>query len=193
MSYDFHLFKPVEGAETLETARVTLETETEELNPGLPDARKEQQKRQNAALLQMVNHTLEIFSFDYAEIARASGSSETDARTRFRHLELNGPKDGNGIQITLADDTASITVPYWHTGDRAKPVLDEVWQYLLVLERRSGFLTYDPQLERVLRLDSDLPEVVERYRAVADRLPEIAARKLDERRLPIRRPWWKFW
>lgn len=193
MSYDFHLFRPVEGVENLETVRVTLETETEELNPGLPDPLKEQQKRQNAALLQMVNRNLEIFSFDYAEIARASGISETDARTRFRHLELNGPEDGNGIQITLADDTASITVPYWHTGDRAKPVLDEVWQYLLVLERRSGLLTYDPQLERVLRLDSDLPEVVERYRAVADRLPEIAARKLDERRLPTRRPWWKFW
>jgi hypothetical protein len=40
------------------------------------------------------------------------GITEDEARVRFRHIELNGADDGNGIQITLSDDTADITVPY---------------------------------------------------------------------------------
>jgi hypothetical protein len=39
---------------------------------------------------------------------------EDEARVRYRHVELNGPENGNGIQITLYDDNASITIPYWH-------------------------------------------------------------------------------
>jgi hypothetical protein len=193
MSYDLHLFRPVAGVELLETARASLETESEELNVGPPVPEKEQQKRQNAALLQIVNPDLEIYPFDYAGIARTSGCSEAEARVRYRHLELNGAEDGNGIQVTLWDDTVSITVPYWHGGAGAEPVLAEIWNYLRVLEVRAGFRTYDPQLERVLALAADLSAVVGQYRAVADRLPEIAAKKLEEFPLPVQRPWWKFW
>jgi hypothetical protein len=193
MSYDFHLFRPMTGVDPLETARASLEVESDELNPGPPVPEKEQRKSQNVQLLRTVNPGLEMHPFDFAVIARRIGCSEAEARARYRHLELNGPEDGNGIQITLADDTISITVPYWHGNDRAEPVLAEVWSYLGILEQGGGFRTFDPQLERLLVLGSDLPLVVGQYRSVADRLPEIVANSLAQPPASAKRPWWKLW
>ena len=193
MSYDLHLFRPAPGTELLETARASSGEDAEELNPGPVVPEKEQQKRQNAALLQIANSQLEIFPFDYRAIARSLGCSEAEAKIRFRHLELNSPEDGNGIQITLADDTVSITVPYCHHGDGAEPVLKEVWKYLQVLERWAGFRSYDPQLDKVLDLERDLAAALAQYRSVADRLPAVAAERLEQFQLPPERPWWKFW
>lgn len=169
MSYDLHLFKPESGVEPVETIERLFEDdeESEEINIGSPVPEKEQRKRALAQVLINLNPKLEIFEFGFNELAEMDGITENEAREKYRHLELNGAEDGNGIQITLLDDTADITVPYWHEGDAAKQTFQEIWSYLTLLEKEGNFVTYDPQLEKILNLSADSPSVVETYKSVA--------------------------
>lgn len=167
MSYDLYLFKPKAGIDPLETFDELFSEESDEINPGLPSPEKESRKRSIADALINLNPQLEIFSFGFRELAEMDGISEDKAKIKYRHLELNGADDGNGIQITLYDDSAEITVPYWHSGEKAQQVFNEIWSYLQVIENEAGFITYDPQLEMILNLATDLPEAVEIYARVA--------------------------
>ena len=167
MSYDLYLFKPKEGVDPLETVDELFSEESDEINPGLPNAEKESRKCSIADALINLNPQLEIFPFGFRELAEMEGISEDEAKIKFRHLELNGADDGNGIQITLYDDAADVTVPYWHSGSGTEKVFDEIWSYLKVIENKSAFVTYDPQLEKILNLSMDLPEVIEIYKSVA--------------------------
>ena len=189
MSYDIHLVRRGSFACYLEWES-TLQNEAQEINPGLPNLAKEQQKERLAALLRETNPVLEPFEFGFAAIAESQGISEEEARIRWRHIELNGPDDGNGIQITLYDDTADITVPYWHQDDAATVVFEEIWRYLHIFETSGQFLAADPQLQRFLDLSIDQPAVVARYTAVVAKMPEIIA---DIESRPKPKPWWKFW
>src|SRR5262249_1425262 len=130
LSYDLYLMRIPSGADPIACFEELLEREEdEELNPGDPVPEKEEKKRAIARALMEVGPELEVFRFDYAEIAQITDTSEAEARHRHRHLELNGPDEGPGIQITLFDDTASITLPYWHSGDKARQVWHKLWGY----------------------------------------------------------------
>ncbi len=97
-------------------------------------------------------------------------------------------EDGTGIQITLYDDTALLTIPYWHKGDKARTVWQEAWQYLQCLESQGGFSIYDPQLERMLNLISDLEEVLKGY-SWGVGASEQAVMEMTK----PKKPWWHFW
>jgi len=170
MSYDLHLFKPESGVDPLEAIERLFEDdeESEEINVGAPVPEKELRKRALAQVLINLKPKLEVFEFGFKELAETDGITEDEAREKYRHLELNGAEDGNGIQITLLDDTADITVPYWHKGDAAKETFQEIWSYLTLLEKEGGFVTYDPQLEKILNLSADLPLAIETYESVAN-------------------------
>lgn len=188
MSYDFFLFRPKNGDDPVALARRLLDEADDALNPGKPDDDKEERKQSLAAALVAVNPALEVYPFDHAAIARKEGMTVKEARRRWRHLELNGPEDGNGIQIALYDDTADLTVPYWHHGEDARRTVWEVWRYLEVLEREGGFVTYDPQLERVLDLGTDLDAVLAGYARGTAHLSRAVLQAGSRKR-----PWWKFW
>jgi hypothetical protein len=66
MSYDFHLFRLKPGVDPLELAQASYADETDEPNPGPPVPEKEQQKRQNAILLQLANSALTIYPLSIA-------------------------------------------------------------------------------------------------------------------------------
>ena len=85
------------------------------------------------------NPQLKVFQFDHAAVAKSQKISEELASIRFRRLELNGPEENcNGIQITLFDDEASVTVPFSHEGDKAADTFREIWSYLEVISREAG-------------------------------------------------------
>ena len=169
-------------------ARAFLEAQSEDINPGPVVRLKEAKKRQLADVLMKVNPRLEQLAFGYAEIAAQYGITEDEARTRYRHIELNGPDDGNGIQLTISDDTADLTVPYWHQPEAATAVFGEIWTYLKILEREGGFWVYDPQLDKILDLAADQEAVLTRYGRVVAQMPQMVA----ESSL-VKKPWWKFW
>ena len=127
--------------------------------------------------------------FDYAAVAKSLKTTEEEARRQFRHIELNTPEDGNGIQITIEDDSATITVPYWHQGEGATDAFDEIRRYARVFETEAGYIAYDPQLEKQLDLSNDLAEMTDAYTDVSSDLESIVA-AVGER--PTK-PWWKFW
>jgi hypothetical protein len=116
MSYDFHLFRPRAG----EDPYVTAQRYSDEFADSPPDPQKEALKRRVADALIAHNPKLEVFQFGYEQIAEFEKITVEQARIKYRHLELNGSEEGtNGIQITLSDDEASVTVPFWHEGDKA--------------------------------------------------------------------------
>lgn len=190
MSYDLHIASR-ESIENELAAVDEYDPEAEVLNPGRPVAEIEAKKRELADRIRSANPQLQPFEFDFREVAEFLGSSEEEARLRYRHIELNGADDGNGIQVTIYDDHVGITVPYWHSGDAARAVIDEIWRYLQIIEQATGYVTYDGQVGKVLGLSVDKPEVLRAYIGVIDRLPEIiASAEFDHTGL---KPWWKFW
>jgi hypothetical protein len=190
MSYDLWLFPKREGESPESTARVLLADESQELNPGPAVPEKEQRKEALKRALQAVNPQLEQFPFGYQEIAEFEGITLAEAKRRHRHIELNGPDNGNGIQITLFDDSVSITVPYWHRGEAAQLVFREIAQYINAIQATTGYLTYDSQLERVIdpAMDTDMEEAIAGYTATVHKLLGAGPGKTTRKK-----PWWKLW
>jgi hypothetical protein len=163
MSYDFRLFLPQSGVDALVTAQV----EPRESGPPVPA--KEARKRAIVEALMKADPALEVFQFGFDEIAKSQNIRVDEAKVRFRHLELNGPEDGPGIQITLFDDDASLTVPYWHTDKKAKAVFAQIWEYLKVIQRVAGYQIYDPQMECIMDSESTLERAAKCYERVSQR------------------------
>ena len=173
MSYDLHLLRLSATADPLAEAQAIVSKEEEDINPGPPIQEKEERKRRLAALLIQKNPSFEPFQFGFTEIAKKYNWTDAEARMRFRHIELNEPDGSNGIQITLYDDKVDITVPYWHQPETAESVFAEIWRYLEILVCNGNFAVYDPQLDRLLDLASDQPEVLCRYGGVVAKVPDI--------------------
>ncbi|MER7539554.1 hypothetical protein ABTX77_32950 [Streptomyces sp. NPDC097704] len=55
-----------------------------------------------------------------------------------------------GIDLSVFGDEVSITVPYWHTGDRAATVLGKLFALSALVEKETGLTAYDPQVEMAL-------------------------------------------
>ncbi len=185
MSYDFRLFQRKAGEDPL----VTAHADSDGLPTTPPDPQKEALKHRVADALIARNPRLEIFQFDYDAVAKTLRVSVEDARLKYRHLELNGPSDGtNGIQITLFDNEASVTVPFWHDGDKAADTFREIWNCLEIISREAGYLIYDPQVDQIIEPSAGFDAALARYtgtvRQMRQKLPRGSAEK---------KPWWKFW
>jgi len=185
MSYDFQLFKRKSGENPHETGRAGPDG----LPSTPPEPQKEALKRKVADALIAHNSQLEVFQFDYAAIAKSQKITEEQARIKFRYLELNGPEeDCNGIQITLFDDEASVKIPFWHEDNGVAEIFREVWSYLEIISRETGYLIYDPQIDRVIEPSAGFDDALACY---------SRARREIRKTLPMnssgRRPWWRFW
>ncbi|HIC87842.1 MAG TPA: hypothetical protein EYP04_00315 [Anaerolineae bacterium] len=168
MTYDLHAFRPTPGRDPIPVARRLLAEQEQgaDINPGPLDPAAERVKKRLADALRRAVPELQVFSFDFSLIAQAQGISIDEAKRRYRHLELNAPDDGSGIQIILYDDRAELHVPYWHGGEEAEEVFREVWTCLGTLQEERRYAIYDPQLDRILDLDADFDDVVARYEDV---------------------------
>jgi len=185
MSYDFVLFKPRDDEDPL----VTAQRDSQGFSSSPPDPQKEALKRRVADAL--INHDpkLAVFEFRYDQIAKLEKTSVEEARLKYRHLELNGPEDdGKGIQITLFDDEASVTVPFWHAGTRAEDVFREIWNYLKIIAREAGYVIYDPQIDRIIDPAKGFDESLACYTGVMSRMHDSPPPSFQEKK-----PWWKFW
>ena len=188
MSYDLQLFEPPPGTDPLVAARAALDVDIESVNPGPVDSKREAWKEVLASALLAADPVLERFRFDYPEIAKLRGLSEEEARREFRHIELNAPENGNGLQIQLFDKTVSVAIPYWHRGEKAETTWSEIWKCLQVCRDTGGLAVYDPQLDRVLDLENDRDAVLQMY-AQGMQFTDSVARGAET----PPKPWWKFW
>jgi hypothetical protein len=183
MSYDFRLCLPQAGRSREEIATA----DEEELGVTEPVPAKEERKKRVLVALKAINPALEPFAFGFEEIAKVDRIPVEDAKKKYRHIELNGPEEeANGIQIMLFDDEASVTLPYWHQGAKARRVFEEIWTYLKIIESEGGFFTHDPQIGRVIDLKTDFEACLSHY----DRVSSGAAKRITT--TPQKR-WWEFW
>jgi hypothetical protein len=171
VSYDLYAIPVLPAEDPADAFDVLMAAEEDEATTWTDDqiARAEQL----AARLQALNPRLERFVFDYPEIAKTLGVTEAEARAQRRHIELNTPDGDNPIQVAIEADHASLTVPYWYTGDRARATMREALSYLSVLAREAGWTVFDPQIERVLDLTRDLDEVVSAYEVGSRHVAEL--------------------
>lgn len=82
--------------------------------------------------------------------------------------QLVDPEDG--VEIKLYVDHVAVTVPFWHSGDRAEHVLRRVFDYLTTAREITAFAVYDPQLDAALKPPSGLSRALERYTGAARKL-----------------------
>ena len=85
-------------------------------------------------------------------------------------MKLNGPEEnGNGIEITLFDDEASVRVCFGHEGDQAADTFREIWRYLEIISRETGYLVYDPQIDFVVDPSAGFEDSLACYAAMQQR------------------------
>jgi hypothetical protein len=166
VSYGFDLVTLPSGIDRNEAFRKKLEEQArafQGVNPGSGelgpvDPSKEQAKGRLAAALQARHPTLEVDTPDYSAIAKDKSISEAEARRRFRDVELN--EHELSIQILLFDDAAGATFSFAGDPQACVNALRVLWDCLEILESDGGFSTYDPQIDKVLDLNSDFEAVL---------------------------------
>jgi GNAT superfamily N-acetyltransferase len=159
LSYDLRLFRPAPG----ESPELASRRNGESFPSGPPDPQKEGLKRKIAETLVAQNPQLSSRQFPFRQIAHFERISEDAARRKYRHLELNSSEGGNGLQIFLRDDEALLSVPFWHEGNRAAEVFQQVWKCVEIIRTATGYLCFDPQLGRLIEAPAGCEEALSRY------------------------------
>jgi hypothetical protein len=175
MSYDLDLFRAPPHGDPLEAARASYEG-GEAVGPLEPDSGWRERMQAAAAALTEADFSLE---------AERAGEGTDDER-----IELNGPEEGSGLQVLIFASAAYVHLPFWHTGEDARQAWEQAWMLLRVLQRETGWLVYDPQLDRMLDLDADAAAVEAEYARGVAAAQAISAAPIIANE---QRPWWKLW
>lgn len=185
MSYAFFLV-PRSPGDALAKARAyaQLPRNSAEFNAGSQDLAKDAQKQRLAAALIESNPQLAPIRFGYTAMIGKYEMTEEQARLCYREWILGGPKNGHGLEITLYDDLAVVTLPDGKTGTTNEAVAS-AWGSFQVLSGMGKWVVYDAQLGKLLDLGKDQAAVAQEYAAVSARNAKIP----DE----FKKPWWKFW
>ena len=186
MSYEFMSFSPVSGEDPKTTKDRLTEQQEMEAKATDPAPQVEARMKMLADAIMSCNPQITPFALQHDQIAELEHIIIEEANNKFRYIELNSPDEGNGIQITLQDDHATITVPYWHQGEKANAVFKEIWKYLRIFQDKGGYITHDPQLERIIDLDHDFKAAISQYENVSQQVNEPFSAK-------TKKPWWRFW
>jgi hypothetical protein len=151
MSYDLYLLRMPPDATEEEIGEAARELAEADFPDTPADPEVEARKRALADTMLAEFPELQEAKFDYLEIARFEGITESEARQRHRRIELVGPEDGARITIDIMDTWASIEMPYGRDED-ADADMAELWRYLEVLARAGDFVVFDPQGPNVVHL-----------------------------------------
>lgn len=177
MSYDFRLCLPQAG-------RTEEEIATADIDPAGETGftpRNEARKRRVAESL-----FAEISTLESASLGPRGSGGET--KTRLLPIELNSTADNRGIQITLFDNEASVSLSYGPQEESGmRRSLDEIWRCLATMREAGGYFVFDPQLGRVLDLAVDLEAVAVCY-GQANGLVSTP-RKSGSEKIPSRAAW----
>jgi hypothetical protein len=181
MSYDIELFPLEPGLTPMASflrrqereERVTafdvddVEAVAVAVNPGIATPESEARKEATVQALRQVDPTLTLSPKNYRAIAAFERVSVEEAARRHRDIELNqpGPPEGMGVQITLLDDSARVSLPYWYRGDAARRAFGIVSRHARAISETAGYVAYDPQLGRVLASEQDVVEAIAKYEA----------------------------
>jgi len=139
------------------------------------DAKSAEKKRKIVDALMEHNPRLELFQFDYAEIARSLKITEEQARLERTNVDLNPTEGDPAIQLSVFGDHVSINIPYWYTGAAAGVTFEQLSGYLRVIRAVAGFFVYDPQTDRVFDPEKEEFGTHESYERIVRDIPNIIA------------------
>jgi aminoglycoside 6'-N-acetyltransferase I len=168
MSYDLRMFKP--RADQSANPAASVRPADFPTTPPSPEAEALKRKVANALIAH--NSQLRIAPLPYEQIAHFEGISVEDTRRKYRHVELSAPEACNGILIILRDDEAAVTIPFWHEGQKAADTFRELWSYVEIICRESGYALHDPQIGRMLEPGAGCAEVLARYNETVGQIRE---------------------
>jgi len=177
MSYDIHCYRSRIGKPDISEAQESMEADD------ISDEDGQQKVKQDIAkALTEFNPRLEVFKFDYDEIAKLQSLSIDEAKKQFNYIELTPPDGDLATQITVSNNSVSVTIPYWYKGNDARQVFRQLMEYLKIIRRTSGYFVYDPQTDQAF--DPLTTEI--------DGL-ELYLKTTEEVQNGPTKPWWKFW
>lgn len=166
MSYKFHLLPMPANGDLRAAARA------EHDDTFVPiDQAKEAGKLKIAKALVARHPALEVMREGY----------DRGAPSRLRCFEINDLGDDSfGVQIQLFDDEATLTVPFWHTGDKATACFMQVWDFMRVICETAGYAVFDPQMDRALEDGEPIDAALAAYTVAMKRVskdPDLGGRK----------------
>ncbi len=146
-----------------------------------------------AAALLKANPQLKRVMADFNPNARAKNIPLDEGRSVLPALEINSLEGNNGIQIELYEDEICISAPYWHARRKARATFQEIWEYLQVIQRESGFVIYDSQLDKILDLSQGYQESLSMYLSTRQAVSGQMSGVLISRTGKPRKKRWQFW
>jgi hypothetical protein len=166
MSYVFHLLPRGDG-----DIRARARRERDDGAFVAIDAGKEARKLAAAEALVARYPTLEVSREGY----------DRGSPSRMRCFEINDLGDDSfGVQIQLFDDDATVTVPYWHAGEKAADCFAQVWDFMRLICASTGYSVFDKQMDRVLEDGEAIDAALAAYAGQMKRVtrdPDFGGRK----------------
>jgi hypothetical protein len=166
MSYVFHLLARGEGDVRARARRERDDGAFVALDPA-----KEARKLAAAEALVARYPTLEVSREGY----------DRGSPSRLRCFEINDLSDESfGVQIQLFDDDATVTVPYWHAGEKAADCFAQVWDFMRLICAATGYSVFDKQMDRLLEDGEAIDAALTTYAAQMKRVtrdPDLGGRK----------------
>lgn len=184
MSYDIQLFYVPPGRDPLEAFDELLEQEEVGQKPVTPpDPLKEERKQKTAAALLLAYPGYQIFPFNYEKIAQLRKISVAEAQAKNRHVVLEPPHEAPAVQISLYDDEAFVTMPYWYNDPKlAQLAFEQMWGCLRIIQETTGYAVYDPQSGTILDLAEGYEKELAGYVKTAGLLPTLLGQKKEEKK-----------
>lgn len=177
MSYDIHCYRSRIGRPDVSEAQESMETDDSNI-----EGDGQQIKLDIAKALTEFNPRLEVFKFDYDEIAKLQKLSVDEVKAQYNYIELNPPDGDLAIQITVFNNNVSLTIPYWYKGDDARHIFQKLMDYLKIIRKTSGYFVYDPQTDQAFDPLTTNIQGTELYIKTTGQVKKMPTK-----------PWWKFW
>lgn len=80
----------------------------------------------------------------------------------------------HGIKISLYYNGGQVNIPYWHSDQQVQRlVFWNVRRYLRLIQSETDYAIYDPQLGRVVTIESDMSAIMASYQRAIINMPSF--------------------
>jgi len=137
MSYDIYAYppeSPIPGKSQAEAFLRSIEITPESVPETWTEEDRLRREKIVAALLES-NPRLTRSDFNFEAIARRRKLTESQARERYQHAQLNSQMGDLAIQLRVWRRYVVISTPFWYRGEEAERVFAQILDYLKALLR----------------------------------------------------------
>jgi len=174
MGYDFYLFDGAREFSRQDPLDVFLAEAQENIGDPVPD--KELRKR-NLLRALTANLGFQWQEPDFAALARAEGTSESEAMRRHRTTRLVSAKSGSPMEVSIFDDLVLVVLS-WSSREKRAGAVSAALKTLEVLRDYSGFVIYDIQCLKRVDPQADASMILTAYQEGCELAHQVSKRPL---------------